>query len=112
SPMQLPRRLAHGQELTTVDHLTELRTRIFVAGGAVLAGSVAGYLAHRRILHLLIDSLPAGHRKLTTFGVTEPFTTSLKVSIAAGVLFALPIVMWQLWAFLAPAIDPKTQRSI
>lgn len=110
--MQLPRRLAHGQEISTVDHLTELRTRIFVAGGAVVAGSVAGYLVHRRILELLIAALPAGHRKLTTFGVAEPFTTSLKLSIAAGLLLALPVVLWQLWAFVAPALDPATQRSI
>jgi sec-independent protein translocase protein TatC len=110
--MQLPRRLTHQQEVTVVDHLTELRSRVFVAGGSVLVGSVAGYLAHRRILHLLIDALPVGHRKLTTFGVAEPFTTSLKVSIAAGLLFALPVVMWQLWAFVAPALDPTTQRSI
>jgi sec-independent protein translocase protein TatC len=110
--MRLPRRLAHEQAVTTVDHLTELRSRILVAGGAVIAGSVAGYLVHRRILDLLIDALPPGHRKLTTFGVAEPFTTSLKVSIAAGVLFALPVVLWQLWAFVAPALDAATERSI
>ena len=110
--MKLPRRLAHRQEVSTVDHLTELRSRIFVAGGAILVGSVAGYILHRRILRLLIDALPAGHRKLTTFGITEPFTTSLKLSIAVGLLFALPVVMWQLWAFVAPALDPSTQRSI
>ncbi len=108
----LPRRIPHQHEVTAVDHLTELRSRIFVAGGAVVVGSIAGYLVHRRILRLLIDALPAGHRKLTTFGVAEPFTTSLKLSIVVGLLFALPVVMWQMWAFVAPALDPKTERSI
>jgi sec-independent protein translocase protein TatC len=47
-----------------------------------------------------------------TFGVAEPFTTSLKLSIAVGLLFALPVVLWQLWAFVAPALDPATERSV
>jgi sec-independent protein translocase protein TatC len=110
--MRLPRRLEHGQEADLVDHLGELRSRIFVAGGAILAGSIAGYVVHQRILHILVAALPADHRKLVTFGVTEPFTTSVKVSIVAGFLLALPIVLWQLWAFLAPALTPGTQHAI
>ena len=107
----LPRRLGHGQEAALVDHLEELRSRIFVAGGAVLVGTIVAYVFHARILRVLIDTLPAGHRKLITFGVAEPFTTSLKVSLVAGFMLALPIVLWQLWAFFAPALDPKTQRG-
>ena len=110
--MRLPNRLPHDQEARVVDHLDELRLRLFVAGGAVLVASIAAYIVHGRILRVLIDALPAQHRKLITFGVAEPFTTSLKLSIVAGFLIALPVVLWQLWAFLAPALDPKTQRSI
>lgn len=109
---RLPRRLGHGQEAVLTDHLEELRSRIFVAGGALLAGTIVGYIFHSRILRLLIEALPTNHRQLLTFGVAEPFTTSLKVSIVAGFLLALPILLWQLWAFLAPALDPKTQRGI
>lgn len=110
--MRLPRRLDHKQEAELADHLGELRTRIFVAGGAILAGTIAAYAVHGRILRVLIDALPSGHRQLLTFGVAEPFTTSLKVSIVAGFLLALPVVLWQLWAFVAPALDPKTQQGI
>jgi len=110
--LRLPRRLQHGQEADLVEHLGELRSRIFVAGGATLAASVVAYVFHRRILNTLMQALPADHRRLTTYGVTEPFTTSLKVSVAAGLLLALPIILWQLWAYLAPALNPRTQRSI
>jgi sec-independent protein translocase protein TatC len=110
--MRLPRRLDHGQQAELVDHLGELRSRIFVAGGAVLVGTIAAYAVHGRILRVLIDALPRHHRQLLTFGVAEPFTTSLKVSVVAGILLALPIVLWQLWAFVAPALDPKTQHGI
>ncbi len=110
--MRLPRRLEHGQEAELVGHLEELRSRIFVAGGAILAGSTIAFIFHARLLRVLLDSLPPNHRHLLTLGVAEPFTTSLKVSVAAGFALALPIVLWQVWAFFAPALNPRTQRSI
>lgn len=109
---RLPSRLGHGQQAALTDHLDELRSRLLVAGGAILAGTVVGYVFHARILRVLIDTLPSDHRELSTFGVAEPFTTSLKVSIVAGFMLALPVVAWQLWSFFAPALDPKTQRGI
>jgi sec-independent protein translocase protein TatC len=110
--VRLPRRLAHQQELELVGHLEELRSRIFVAGGAILLGTIAAFLVHRRVIDLLVAQLPQGHRRLITLGVAEPFTTSLKVSVALGFALALPIVLWQMWSFLAPAMTPMTQRSI
>jgi len=110
--MRLPRRLAHGEEAAVLDHLEELRSRLIVAGGAVLAGTVVGYLVHRPALQLLIQALPRGHRQLLTLGVTEPFTTSLKLSIVIGVGLALPVVLWQLWAFFAPVFDPSAGNGI
>ena len=47
-----------------------------------------------------------------TLGVTEPFTTSLKVSFYAAIAIVLPILLWQVWAFLAPAVSDDTQRVI
>jgi sec-independent protein translocase protein TatC len=89
-----------------VDHLEELRSRLVVAGAAVLAGTIVGYAVHRRVLELLVAALPQRHRQLVTLGVTEPFTTSLKLSIVVGIAIALPIVLRQLWAFFAPVFRP------
>jgi sec-independent protein translocase protein TatC len=61
---------------------------------------------------MLIGTLPPGHRHLITLGVAEPFTTSLKVSFVAGFFLALPIVLWQMWAFFAPALGPRVDRGI
>ena len=108
----LPRRLAHGQEAVLVDHLEELRSRLIVAGGAIVTGTIVAYVFHHRIVHWLTEPLPAGHRRLITFSVAEPFTTSLKVSIAAGFALALPVVLWQVWAFFAPALQPQRQNSL
>ena len=42
---------------------------------------------------------------LVTLGVTEPFTTAVKVSALAAIAIVLPILIWQVWGFLAPAVD-------
>jgi sec-independent protein translocase protein TatC len=110
--MRLPRRLSHDQGAELVDPLDELRGRLIVAGSAVLAGSTVAYAFHHRLIRLLTSPLPQGHRRLLTLTVTEPFTTSIKVSVAAGFALALPIVLWQLWGFLAPALDRSTERAI
>jgi sec-independent protein translocase protein TatC len=110
--VRLPRRLHHGEHAELVDHLDELRSRLIVAGGAVLAGTTLAYAFHQRIVTWITEPLPPGHRHLLTLGVTEPFTTSVKISAAAGIALALPIVLWQMWGFLAPVLDPVAQRSI
>ena len=110
--MRLPRRLERGETAELVDHLDELRSRLIVCGVAVLVASTGAYVVHQRLIAWLSHPLPHDHRKLVTLTVTEPFTTSLKVSLVAGFALALPVVVWQLWAFLAPALDPRAQRSI
>lgn len=110
--IRLPRRIKHGDELSLVDHLDELRSRLIVAGASVLAGTIVGYIIHRRVLEILVQALPVRHRQLVTFGVAEPFTTSLKLSIVIGLALALPVVLWQLWAFLAPALDSRGSSGI
>ncbi len=49
---------------------------------------------------------------LVTLGVVEPFTTAVKVSLAAAVAVTLPILLYQLWSFLAPAIEESIQRTV
>src|SRR5438105_4785229 len=109
----LPRRLRHGEEATLVEHLDELRTRLFVCLGAVAVGLVVGFVLHRHLIHWLNRPLPE-HRvgRPITFGVAERFLTSFKISLYAGFLLALPIILWQLWAFLAPAMEETSQRRV
>jgi sec-independent protein translocase protein TatC len=107
--MRLPRRLAHAEPAELVDHLGELRARLFVSLGALAGGFAVGYAFHARLLHLLNAPLPAGRYPIT-LGVTEPFMTSIKVSLFAGFALALPVLLWQAWSFFAPALDEGTQR--
>jgi sec-independent protein translocase protein TatC len=109
---RLPRRLGHGEEATLGEHLEELRQRLFVMLGAIVAGTVAAYVFHGHVLSWLNRPLPAGHHRLLTTGVAEPFTVTLTVCAYAGFVLALPIVLWQVWSFLAPAFDAASERKV
>src|SRR5438105_4433361 len=107
-----PRRLGHGEEATLVEHLEELRQRLFVCIGAVLVGFIVAYVFHRHLIHWLELELPKGHRRLTTLTIGEPFMTSIWLSVYAGFLLALPFVIWQSWAFFLPAFDAGHEKVL
>jgi sec-independent protein translocase protein TatC len=110
--MKLPRRLAHGEEASLVEHLGELRARLVIALSAIAVGFIAAYVVHGHLVRWLEDALPANHRKLMTLSPAEPFLTSMWISLYAGFLLALPVVLYQLWAFFAPAFAVRTQRVV
>jgi sec-independent protein translocase protein TatC len=109
---RLPRRLSHGEEATLVEHLGELRGRIVICLIAITVGFIAAYAVHAHLVHWLEDALPPNHRRLTTFSPAEPFLTSMWISLYAGFLLAVPVVLYQGWAFFAPAFDTATQRVV
>jgi len=108
----LPRRLGHGEEASLAEHLDELRARLFVVAGMLAVTTVAAFAVHSRLLVWLNRPLPPGHRQLLTLGVAEPFTVSLTVSMYAGVVLASPVVLWQIWAFFAPAFEQTAERKM
>lgn len=110
--LRLPRQLGHGEHAELVDHLGELRARLVVSLMAVVVGVAVAYSQHDRLLAWLNGSLPPGHRRPVTIGVAEPFLTSLKVSVAAGLALALPVILWQLWSFVAPAVEKHARRTV
>jgi sec-independent protein translocase protein TatC len=108
----LPRRLGHGEEATLVEHLEELRWRLFIMLGALALGAIVAFVFHGHVLDWLGRPLPADRRHLSTFGVAEPFTVTVTVSVYAGFLLALPVILWQLWSYFAPAFDPASERRV
>lgn len=107
----LPRRLAHGEEATLVEHLDELRTRMIICLVALVPAFILTFAFHTQIMEWLTGPLP-NDRKLVTLGVTEPFTTSVKVSLIAALALVLPVLLWQTWAFFAPAVSPHFERIV
>lgn len=111
---RLPRRLRHGEEATLVEHLGELRARLLISLVSVFLPALLLFVFLREdLIELLVDPLPDDRENdLVTLGVTEPFFTSLKVCFFAGLALALPIVLYQLWSFLAPALEQRVQRAV
>jgi sec-independent protein translocase protein TatC len=107
----VPRRLGHDETVELAGHLGELRHRLVLCLVAFVPAFAVAFAAHGRLVELLVRPLP-DDRRLVTLGVTEPFTTSVKVSLAAAVALTLPVFLSQLWAFLAPALTPSAQRAI
>ena len=108
---RLPRRLRHGEEATLVEHLDELRTRLLIGLGALVVAFVAVFAFHEHVIEWMARPLP-DDRRLVTFGVTEPFFTAIKVSFFGAFVVALPLLLHQLWSFLAPALEERTQRVV
>ncbi|HST18312.1 MAG TPA: twin-arginine translocase subunit TatC [Gaiellaceae bacterium] len=109
---RLPRRLDHGEEATLVEHLEELRQRIFVCLGALLLGFVVAYIFHTHLINLLTHALPPDRRQLSTFTLGEPFMTSMWISLYAGFVVAIPVILWQGWAFFSPALDREHAKMV
>ena len=110
--LRLPRRLQHGEEATLVEHLDEFRTRLIVSLLSVAVTFSVCFAFQDRIIKWLRAPLPKDHQQLLTLSPTEPFFTSLSVSFYAALALALPIILWQLWSFLAPAFEEHSQRLV
>ncbi len=78
---------------------------------ALVPAFLLTFAFHERIMDWLIEPLP-DETRLVTLGVTEPFTTAVKVSLIAALAMTIPILVWQAWAFLAPAVAPSSERVV
>jgi sec-independent protein translocase protein TatC len=108
---RLPRRLSYGEEATLVEHLEELRSRLIVCLLALGAAFPIAFYFHETLIEWLMRPLP-DDRRLITIGVAEPFTTSVKISLLASLAVAFPVLVWQTWSFLAPAMQVGRQRIV
>jgi sec-independent protein translocase protein TatC len=104
--------VSHEDRLTLVEHLDELRNRLIVC---ILVFGVALALCfwqNQLLLDIAAGPLPDDRDQLTTFGVTEAFTTTLTVSAYGAIVLALPIVLWQLYAYVLPAFSDAEKRVV
>jgi len=98
---------ASSGEMSLVDHLQELRKRLIVCVAVVMAASVACYFYAVELVHII--TAPAG--KLYYMNPAEAFFTYLKVSVFAGFLLSLPVVFYQVWAFVVPALTRQERTA-
>jgi sec-independent protein translocase protein TatC len=101
-----------GKVMTLVDHLGELRTRLIRAVLAVGVGSAIGFALSDTVIHILSSALPAGVGPLTTFGIGEAFGIRLRISLIIGIILAMPVLLYQLWAFISPGLTQAERRAV
>lgn len=98
-------------QLTLVEHLDELRNRIIVSAAILVVACGLCFWQNHLLLQIANAPLPDGTKPIT-LSVTEPFMTTTKLSIYAGILLALPVLLYQAYAFLLPALKPTERRIV
>jgi sec-independent protein translocase protein TatC len=97
------------KELSLVQHLGEFRNRLMVASIAVVITTVISFAFTTEIIKLLI--LPAGEGlKLASFSPTENFTTYMRVALFSGIALAMPVILYEIYAYIDPALHPNERR--
>lgn len=108
--------------MTLTEHLAELRQRVIRAGLAVIVGAVAILAFYDPVLRFLTrpydrlcDDDPqfcgvSGGATLTILDPLEGLSTRLRIATYGGVLLAIPVIMWQIWRFVVPALKAKEKR--
>lgn len=108
----LVRRASRDEQLSVVDHLHELRTRIVISLAALVVAFLGMYVVRDPLLDFLQEPLPERYQAtgLITLSPTEPFFTTLKVCFWAALLVAIPIWLYQLYAYVIPAFRDQSRR--
>jgi sec-independent protein translocase protein TatC len=99
------------EHLTLVEHLDELRTRIIVSAAVLALATGLCFWQNELLLDIANAPLP-GDRVPITFGVTEPFLTTVTLSVYGGLLLAMPVILYQLYAYVLPAFHPHERRIV
>src|SRR5262245_1930103 len=97
--------------LTLVEHLDELRTRIVISIAAFASAFGLCFWQNDRLLDIANGPLP-GDRTPITFGIAEPFTTTVTISAYAALVISLPVILYQAYAFVLPALTNREKRVV
>jgi sec-independent protein translocase protein TatC len=111
----MPRRLrpvSHEERLTLVEHLDELRGRLIACIVAFAAALALCFWQNHLLLEIASGPLPSAHKKLLTFGVAEAFTTTVTVAAYGAIILSLPILLYQLYAYVLPAFSDAERRVV
>ncbi len=96
------------KELSLIQHLAELRQRLMVAAVAVLVTTVISFVFANRIIEILL--LPSGFSKLIAIDPTETFTSYMRVSLFTGIALAMPVILYEVYAYIDPALHAHERR--
>jgi sec-independent protein translocase protein TatC len=97
-------------EMTLVDHLAELRDRIVKVLIVVILTSLVGFYFATPIIGILVAPLPNNQLQFT--GLGDAFFINVKIAIVVGIILAMPVILYQVWAFIAPGLTDAERRTV
>ncbi len=98
------------EPMTVVDHLDEMRSRLLYSLMTVIIFTFAGFFLSDDLLYFINKPFIATGQKLNIFKLTGGFIIRLKASFVAGLMLGLPVILYHVWKFIAPAISKKDRR--
>src|SRR6266571_1573928 len=98
------------KELSLVQHLKEFRDRLMVASIAVVITTAFSFIFTTQIIKVLL--LPSGVERLLALSPTESFTTYFRVALFAGIALAMPVILYEIYAYIDPALYPNERRFV
>jgi sec-independent protein translocase protein TatC len=107
-----------GSDMTLADHLRELRYRLIISCGAVVVFMIPAWFLYNPLLELLnepycnalVAANPAAECNFLVTNVLDPFSLRLRVAGYGGLVLAMPVILWQLWRFIAPGLYRRERR--
>jgi len=98
--------------MSLLEHLEELRSRIIVIAIAVALAAVAGFFLADPIITLLRAPLDASDATLIQTGVGEAFGVRMQLALMTGIAFAMPVILFEIWAFVTPGLTRPERRLV
>ncbi len=100
------------REMSLLEHLAELRTRLFIAAVGVLVATVLSFVFTEQIIRWLLVPAEPRIQRLVVLSPTEAFTTYFRVALFSGIALAMPVILYQLYRYIDPALHPHERRFL
>ncbi len=98
--------------MSILEHLDALRRVLIISLISIIPGTAVGWFIREDILRVLVKPVKKMGHELVFIGATEAFTAELKMALIAGFLIALPVISYQVWMFVLPALHAHERRYI
>jgi sec-independent protein translocase protein TatC len=108
------------RRMTIIEHLEELRRVLIISGAAWVVATIIAFVFHTQLfdflVHPLISVLGKTNNRLVQTPIfttpTEGLTIPIKISAIAGILGAMPVILWQAWSFVSPGLRPVERKFV
>jgi sec-independent protein translocase protein TatC len=96
--------------MSLVEHLVELRNRLMISVLSLVPGTILGFMFSGQIIHILRAPLPT-KEPLEALALTDALMIQLQIALITGVIIAMPVMLYQLWAYVSPGLTPSERAA-